>query len=155
MRAVARIARLARRLVAYRDGSVSVELALVSSFFFALLVGVADFGTALNQGARLESAAHAGAVYAASSPSAFDDATGIRDAALADAGGDPEALTVSNELFCQCGGVAGSCSATCASGDEPNKYVRVTITLEHEAMFAYPFISDPWVLSRAATMRVE
>lgn len=154
MRNVIRMAGPARTLARTEVGSVSVELALISSFFFALLVGVADFGMALNERGRLESAAHAGALYGATSIAASSDTTGIDAAVRADAG-DDGAPTVTSEQFCQCSGAAASCGGTCASGDEPRMYVRVTVRLEHATMFDYPFIPDPWILTHAATMRVR
>lgn len=158
MRRFGHIARRGGLLAKAERGSVSVELAFALTFFFALLVGVAEFGLALNERGRLESAAHAGAVYAAVSETNAEDETGIADAALADADDDGSAVQVSSDRFCQCAdGNSAPCSGTspCTGGAEPRMYVTVTAQLEREPLFRYPFIPDPWILTHEATIRVR
>jgi hypothetical protein len=68
------------RLRRRRAGTAAVEFALLAPLFFALLIGMADYGLALDQRLKLQTAARAGAQFAINAPT---DTTGIENAVRA------------------------------------------------------------------------
>lgn len=94
-----------RRLWRGRGTGVSaLEFALSAPLVFFVMIGIADFGNALQQSIRLEGAARAGAQVALASP--YDSAA-IRAASMANLagwrlvseGGD---VTFASQNWCQC-----------------------------------------------------
>lgn len=130
--------RLGRRAVS------ALEFAIVAPLLVVLMVAASDFGSALQQATRLETAARAGAQYALGFPT---NQAGIEDATRA--GLPPEwqaGTTVAAQ--CRCGAVVQACSAAC-TGE-----FRVTITTRRafEPLF---FFILPNELAGDATVRIR
>ncbi len=149
-----------RRRVDMRDdrwsaGNATVELALIVPILVALFVGVWDFGRALNQTARLASAAYAGAQYGALSSAHANDTAGIRQAARVDAVDVTGVLEITPISFSQCpSGAQAAFDGTCGAAGEPRLFLRVEVTESFQTLFPYPFVSNPITLRRRAELRV-
>ncbi|HLI13336.1 MAG TPA: TadE/TadG family type IV pilus assembly protein [Alphaproteobacteria bacterium] len=137
-------------------GTAIVELALVAPVLTLLMCGTWDFGNALFQAERLQSAAKAGAQYGIQSPTTATDYAGMISAARNDASDTSNSLTVTAAQVCQCpGGTAVSCSGTCAGNAAPNIYVQVKVSESYSTLFSYPFIGNPLSLSSQVMMRSQ
>ncbi len=120
-----------------------------------LFTGVWDFGRALNETARLASAAHAGALYGARSAAYAGDTDGIVQAARNDAVDTTNALVVVAQQVCKCpSGEETDCNGSCGAGGAVQMFVQVQVTNSFSTWFAYPFVSNPMTLSKQATWRV-
>ncbi|WP_170984976.1 TadE/TadG family type IV pilus assembly protein [Roseomonas sp. AR75] len=136
-----RLARIRRRA-----GTASIELALLVPVLAAVLVGMFDWGMAIDQRLRLQSAARAGAQQALRTPG---DRTAIAAAVLA-AAPDFAALSVTpSPVWCECAKAATSCSTDCDGG--LSRYVRVTVS--------HPFSpltpAGPTSVSANVTLRLD
>ncbi len=135
-------------------GAISAELALVAPVLILLFMGMWDFGRALNESARLASAANAGAQYAAQGLVYAEATFEIDQAVRYDAEDSSSALTVDVVLTCQCpSGGSVECSGSCATG-ALQTFVQVQVTESFSTWFTYPFVSNPMTLSKQATWRV-
>lgn len=136
-------------------GSVAVEMAVATPVLLVLMMGAWDFGRAMQQRARLESAANAGVMYGARSTARSVDAAGITNAVRADANDTKNALTIASSAYCACtGGAQVACSASCGS-ETPRYYVAVTVQSHFDTMFPYPFVPTSYTLKGDATMRAQ
>ena len=137
-------------------GGSQVELALIAPLLIGLLVGIWDFGTALQERSRVVSAARAGLEYAVGHPDDVDDEAAIATAVRADAGADGEALGIASRRYCQCAdGSTVACNGTCNAGAAPRKYVRIEVRRDYRTLLPYPFVKNPIGLTEIATMRVQ
>jgi len=132
--------RLGRRAVS------ALEFAVVAPLLVLLMVAASDFGSALQQATRLETAARSGAQYALAFPS---DAAGLTAATV-------EALPTvwqdgaTNVLQqCTCDGFAlGACTSNCAG--------ELVITVTTRRAFApVLFFALPTELAGNATVRIR
>lgn len=143
-----------------RRGAVAVELALLAPVLAFMLVGAIDFGNYIYQRMQLKNASRAGAQYAIQSSSdPFDNAAidaVVRAASNIDAG-----ASVTSGAFCGC--VDGSesapdslgvCSGTCAGGEFPALFVRVTVSDTFSTLFPYPGIPDTLTLQGQTSLQV-
>ncbi len=154
-----RASRLSRALRGLRSrrGAVAVELALLSPVIMLMIVGAIDYGGALFERMRLESAARAGAQYALQNPGALDNTAAIEQA-VRDASSlvDPLSVSVVPSVFCECpDGTAVACGGTCGGGALLRTFVAVTVTENFSPMFSYPGIASPITLTGRATIRVQ
>ena len=137
-------------------GVASVELALLAPMLILLFTGVWDFGRALNESARLASAAHAGALYGTQSAAFAGDTDGIVQAVRNDAADTTNALQVVAQQVCQCpSGGEIDCTGSCGAGGAVRLFVQVQVTDSFQTLFPYPFVSNPMTLSKQATWRVN
>ena len=149
-----------RRRVDMRDdrwsaGNATVEFALIVPILIALFIGVWDFGRALNETARLASAAYAGAQYGALSGAHATDTAGIRQAARVDAVDVTGVLEITSAPYCRCpSGAQPACDGTCGAAGQPRMFLRVEATESFQTLFPYPFVSNPITLRRQAELRV-
>lgn len=129
------------------EGSALVELALSLPMLCLMLLGGAEFAKLGYASIEVSNAAHAGAVYAATSVGAVTDTTGIGNAATADSGnmGGADAVSVTSvTISCVCSNTAftpSSCSdnSTCSSN---NTAMITTVTVTTQATYA-PLIRIP------------
>lgn len=136
-------------------GTVAVEMAVATPVLLLLMMGAWDFGRAMQQRARLESAASAGVMYGARSTARAADTTGITNAVRADANDTTNALTVSSSSYCACtGGAQVACSGSCGTA-APRYYVAVTVQSHFDTLFPYPFVPTSYTLVGNATMRAQ
>lgn len=142
---------LMAKLWACRSGAAAVEMALVAPFLIAALLGVADFGLAVNERIRLSSAARAGAQTAMTDPANTAKIRQAVELATEDLVASRLNVTVSTQ--CGCGdGSAIVCGSTCADGNARN-YVTVQVTEAYPTLFSYPGVGPTVTLSADATLR--
>jgi Flp pilus assembly protein TadG len=129
-----------------RTGTASIELALLVPVLAAVLVGMFDWGIALEQRVRLQSAARAGAQQAQRTPADTIAIAAAVQAALPDF----QALTITpSPVWCECGTAAAACSVSCDAG--LSRFVRVTVS--------HPFSpitpAGPTSVSANVTLRIQ
>ncbi|MFC0408551.1 TadE/TadG family type IV pilus assembly protein [Roseomonas elaeocarpi] len=111
-----------------RRGIAAVEFALVAPVMILLLLGGFDLANAFAQSMRLQSAAQAGAQYAAAYPTADSDIVAAVRANLAGWSN----VTVNNPVrscVCDNGGTVNCSGGSCASGTAlPVLYLTITAT---------------------------
>jgi len=136
-------------------GSVLVEFALVSPLLIIMTCAVCDFARLFNAANLAVGAASAGIEYASISPSNWSDFSDIQTAALNDTGNYAGATaTATNVCYCNIGGSAVSCPASCGSGT-PETYVQVSVTIPFVPVFKYPALPDPLNITQVAMARVQ
>ncbi len=129
-----------------RSGTASIELALLVPVLAAVLVGMFDWGLAIEQRIRLQTAARAGAQQALRTPS---DTAAI-SAAVRAAAPDFSTLSVNaSPVWCECGTTATACGSGCDGGI--SRFVRVSVS--------HPFSpitpAGPTSVSANVTLRLQ
>lgn len=142
-----------RRLVCDQTGASAVEFALVAPMLIALVVGLADFGSALRERMQLTAAAHAGIQYAARNP---DNPGGISSAVNAASSIPSARLTVSTTTACECAdGSAVACAGGACPAGSARTYVTVAVSESYPLLFDYPGLGTSISLSAQASQRIE
>lgn len=144
------------RLLSCASGSMVLELAFILPLLVVALMGLWDFGRALQENSRLVKAADAGLQYGTRSPASAADSAGIARAARAGAEDTTGALTVTAEQVCECAnGAALTCGDPCANGERPQIYLEVRARSDFEPLFPYPLVSRPLPLVQTLRGRVQ
>jgi Flp pilus assembly protein TadG len=103
-----------------RAGTATVEFAIVAPVLLMIVLGLMDWGLALEQRLRLQTAVRAGAQFALTAPT---DTAGIT-AAIRAAAPDLASLSAnSSGVWCECAGTAMSCTGSCLPGLQ--RFLRV------------------------------
>lgn len=148
-----------RRIRRAEDGAAATELALLSPFLIAGLVGLMDFGIAMGVRLQLQKAAHIAemaAVEVGENPASINSyllAAGLDEDILNDG---TFAVTVTS--FCTCGNstdTEADCSDWCSTNVPPGNFLRITITINHETMFDWPGVNNPLVISTTQVVQVH
>lgn len=138
-----------------RAGSAAIEAALILPILLLLATGLFDLGFAAYESMQVKSAADAGAEYAAKNPW---DATKIGAAVVSATGGSVISANPVPAKFCACPGtgtlITVSCAGTCANGDTPSLYARVSAQKLHSPLLSYPGLVNPLTLSAQAVVRI-
>jgi Flp pilus assembly protein TadG len=146
------LSRRVRRLRGDERGVVAIEHALVVPFLLLLLSGSIDLGYALKQSSSLSGAARAGVQYGMRFPS---DSDGIKDVVKKAVSYDPDSLTISTALTCECeDGTALACTDTC-SGATPITYLTVTVSKTYSSPLPTAMMLGLTTLSGSAVMRAN
>ena len=130
-------------------GVSALEFALSAPLVLFVMLGIADFGNALQQSIRLEGAARAGAQIALASP--YDTAA-IRTATMANLAGwqlaaDGGDVTFATQNWCQCAtdpiNPANAFSCTNYHGNCPDvaHLASVTVSRPYQALLLVPLSS--------------
>jgi Flp pilus assembly protein TadG len=128
-----------------RSGVSSIEFALLMPIMLAMLVGLLDWGLAIDQRIQLQTAVRAGAQYALRNPTDTAGITAAVRAAAAD-----RTLTVGDPvIFCECNGGAASCTATCDSG------LQRFLSVSANQVFVPLTPAGPTSVSADVTLRVQ
>jgi Flp pilus assembly protein TadG len=144
-----------------QDGQAILEVALLTPFLLALLVGVVEIGRYAYIGILIGNAARAGAAYGAQTTLTAGNQSEITAAANKDyqSNGNVGTLAVSSAYVCTCdsggsGGQLGGCPTACASGHQVVS-LQVTATGTFNPLFHGAFgIPQVTTMSRTATMRI-
>ena len=136
-------------------GAVAVELAMVAPIMILMLMGAIDFGGAIFERMRLESAARAGAQYALRTTFSTEDVAGIEASVGQATGLDMEDVSVSAEISCECAGAAATCGQPCSGTAQPSTYVTVSLTKPYQTLFPYPGIPNPLTLVGQTMIRIQ
>lgn len=135
-----------------RAGNVLVEFALLLPVAAVLLLGLFDYGRAVNERMALQSAARAGGEYAMRN---FSDTAGITQAVQAASGLESQTLSVTTTQFCECpDGTSVACGGTCATG-EFLAFVSVTVTKPFGTMLPGSVVGNGELLSGSAVLRIR
>jgi Flp pilus assembly protein TadG len=129
-----------------RRGTASIELALLVPLIAAVLVGMFDWGMAIEQRIRLQTAARAGAQQAMRTPG---DAAAITTATRAAA---PEltAMTVTpSQIWCECNNSPLACTSTCNTGMQ--RFIRVAASHPYSPITP----AGPTSVSANVTLRLQ
>ncbi len=114
--------------------------------FVAILIGVADWGLAMDRRLQLQTAVRAGAQHAMRAPS---DGAGILAAVRAAAPDLGNLNVTSSGLYCECGSTATACTNSCDSGMQ--RFVRVAAVLPYT-----PFSpAGPTSVAANVTLRIQ
>lgn len=133
-----------------------LELAFVLPVLLLALMGMWDFGRALQANNRLIAAARAGMQYGMRDAATALDSTGIARAVRADAEDTQNRLSVSSSRSCECpNGAAVTCGAACPGGGEPRVFVEINVGDGFVPTFPYPMIARPFPLSTQVRARVQ
>lgn len=139
-----------------RRGSAAVEAALILPVLLLMLTALYDLGFTAFEAMQVQSAADAGAQYAAGS--GWDPAA-ITNAVTSATGGSNITATPAPSRFCACsaGGtlVDIACTATCPGGDAPGVYALVSAQKVHSTVLPYPTLPQPRILTGRAITRLE
>lgn len=129
-----------------RRGTAALELAVLAPIAAALLVGSVEWGMALEQRIRLQTAVRAGAQVAMRTPAATADIVRAVEQAAPDF---PSLAVSSTGIWCECARVATTCTATCGAPME--RFLRV------EASHPYNRLTPagPTRISANVTLRLQ
>jgi len=142
-----------RSLAACRAGVAALELALILPVAVLVFAGCADYGLMVRNANALQTAARAGAAYAAEYSS---DVAGITQAAGSAAALDATTLAVAATNFCGCSdGGAAACSAACPDGGPTRSYVSVSVTQPYTPVTPFAGLVLPPALTAQVTLRTK
>lgn len=142
-----------KHFIQNKRGVSTVEFALVAPMLIAAMVGVADFGLAVNEKMRLVSAARAGAQAGFSNSG---NQAAMQAAVLAASGLNASSVTVNSATICGCAdGSTLVCTATCADGSNLRTYVTVTVTELYSLLLSYPGFPSQQSFSATSTLRIN
>jgi uncharacterized membrane protein len=138
-----------------RAGLAAVEAALILPVLLLLATGLFDLGFAAYEAMQVQSAADAGAHYASKNTW---DTTAITTAVTSATGGSGITANPAPAQFCACpaGGTLTtvSCASTCANGDPPSLYGRVSAQKLHSSALSFPGLPTPLTLKADAVVRL-
>jgi len=149
-----KIARIARQ----QQGGSLLEIAFLMPVFMLMLIGAAEIGRVAYYAIEVNSAARAGASYAAQTHTTAADTTNIALAASTDATNVGGVVTqVSSSCTCTSGTTISCSSAisSCASPYRIVEVVQVKTSATISPMFNYPGLPTSYALNGAATVRVR
>lgn len=131
-------------------GNIAIEFALVLPVLLLLLSGVMNFGLILANKNQLNGVVSTGMLYAfgnSSVPAAVKLAMDNSTTNLSP-------LTTTATTFCQClDGTKPLCTATCADGSTPAKYVTVTAQSQVDLIALDFVLTNPFVTNAQGTIR--
>lgn len=134
-------------------GGAAVELAVVFPVLVLLFIGAVDYGRLFYTSIAVANAARAGAEWGARDTENGDIAK-INVFAQAD-GNEAGTLTLNSRKYCECAGVAGSCTAACAGGAAPEVFFEVIASRSVAMSLPYPGLPNAITVSRKATFRAQ
>lgn len=149
--------RAARALVAARDGSLGVEMALVAPIAILLIAFAVDSGRLLSDWTELRGAARAGADFAIRYPS---DMEGVRRAVIGAADIDMTAASVATAVICECPASDNvstapiDCSGICPTGSL-RSYVSVGVSQPFAPIFPHHASILPDRVGAQAVIRAQ
>ena len=139
-----------------RRASMTLELAFVLPVLLLAMMGLWDFGRALQEKYRLVNAARAGLQFGMRDPIAAADTAGIARAVRTDAADTANALSVSSQRNCDCpNGTVIACNASCTGGAQPLTYLQINVGAAFNPTFPYPMITRPYPLSYQIKGRIQ
>jgi Flp pilus assembly protein TadG len=158
-----------------QSGQALIELAFVVPLLLTLVLGVIEIGRYAYIAILIGNAAHAGAKYGAQGHQQSDDTAGIQNAAQYDFSGALDDTTNTNGLVgsqlkvtsfttCGCDSAGTVTTAGCTTDTNLSAgtcvigrwvvVVTVTASGKFDALFKYPGIPTPLIISRTASMPV-
>jgi Flp pilus assembly protein TadG len=137
-------------------GVAAIEFALLAPLLLLMLVALVEIGLTCYQAMQVQSAAEAGALYAAKYGW---DAAGIQAAVVNATAATGLTATPAPLTYCGCPQATGittaSCGSTCTGGSAPGQYVEVHASVTHLMILPYPGIPSPLVLQGTSIQRLN
>ena len=154
-----RLTRSIKRLIAARDGTAVVEMALVLPMIVGMIIGMTDLGMGAYTEMQVQNAAQAGAEYATR--------VGYNSVGITAAVTNATSLSgvTANPVPSQsCGCAQGTtvtlfntvppCAQVCPSGTV-GTYVTVNAQASFTTLFSYPGLSSPMTLTASSVVRIK
>lgn len=135
-------------------GSALVEFCLFLPTLVFLLLGVADFGLALQQSMVAVDAAHAGALWATQASSTATNSDLIAATTAVSGGQVTVDGTTSFVYACSVSGTKSTTQPTCSSGSLMT-WAQVNTHITLPALFGYPGLPGSFTLNGSSTIRVR
>lgn len=174
IRRMAKSAGLAERLTVLRrlhkdeDGVSAIEFGMLAPVLILLILGLFDFGMAINRTMTLDTAANLAAKYAIMDSFDVDGIEAAVESHLANnpnpravpmsVGGTPvDTPIVEARDYCQCAESTSEvlCTTTCADGDPAMRFVELSIVENHELLFDYRVLPREIPLSTTTVVRAR
>jgi Flp pilus assembly protein TadG len=144
------------RWVGGQRGSAAVEAALILPVLLLLMTGIFELGFAAYESMQVQSAADAGAQYAARNAW---DAAKISAAVTGATAASGIVATPPPSQFCACptGGTLATvaCANLCPNGTTPSRYALVSARMTHSTIMSYPGLPEPLVLAAQSIVRIQ
>jgi len=146
----------ARRVRRERRANAAIEMALIAPALVVLLIGLADYGTAIHRRMQVQNAAQAGADFAMRN--------GFNSVAIVSAVTNASSFvglsaTPAPAEICGCASAsivtAATCGSTCAGGQAAGTYVTVSATGTHTTILPYPGIPNSFTFVASSTARTR
>lgn len=138
------------------SGTAAIEFGLAIPLLLIMLMGIVELGCAMYESMQVHNSVEVGALYAAQSGG---DLAGTATAVVNATGTQGITAAPAPVQFCGCpsdsGIVTSSCSATCANGNTPGTYVRVSASLAHQTILPYPGLPLPTTMTAQSTIRLN
>jgi Flp pilus assembly protein TadG len=138
------------------SGTAAIEAAIILPVLLTLATALFDLGFAGYESMQVQSAADAGAKYAAANAW---NVTQISAAVTGATGGSEITATPAPSQFCACptGGTLANiaCGQKCANGTTPSLYALVSAQKAHTTVLPYPILAQPLTLTGQAITRIQ
>ena len=155
-RVLQRIADNALNLSRRDDGAAAIEFAFVATILIMLLLVATDLSLGYYSFTQVQSAAQAGAQYAAVHGY---DSTKITSAITNATGASGLTATPAPTTFCGCAGTAGvtatACNATCPDTSGAGTYVKVSAARTYTPLLGYPGFPTTYAQTSSSTVRIK
>lgn len=140
-----------------RHGGATVEVALALPVLILLALGAVTWGDTIIRNTQLANAVRSGAQYAVVRKPVGGDVSDIIAAVNNTAPVDKTGTrTVSVNLFCRCpDGTSVDCTGACASGDDRQAYISVTLNEQYPRIVPLPGTARRVDLTQEATVRLN
>lgn len=145
------------RFTRAKDGSVSVELALVASFLFVpLLLGVWDVAQIAFGQAQVQEALQDAVTYVAAGNTGTSGITAAAQAAYG------SSISVSTSTVCYCVQTSttnptapstATCGGSCSSGNDLEQFMSITVSKTVSIPFTVPYLGSSVTVSSVGKVR--
>lgn len=137
-------------------GAMGIELALILPALALCVVCVADLGVGIYRKMQVQTAAQAGATYAAAHGY---DQKGTANAILSATTYSGVSASPQPQLYCGCasatGVVAAACGSTCASGSAAGQFVQASASATYQTILTYPVLPKSFAFTAQSTVRIK
>lgn len=141
-----------------RRGNAIVEAAIAFPLLFLMMLGASDFARVLHHAVTVDTAANAGAFYAAQS-NIFSGHTDDGELVAKSDAKDVKGVTAEGDRFCNCPG--SSTPVDCVTGScpgpylYPRVYVRMKVRHTFDTLVPHPYLPETTNVARDAVFRVQ
>lgn len=158
-RSIAELGRSLRRFVSGEsnaDGSSAIEFSIVAPLFIAATVCAVDIGMVSYRKLQVQSAAQAGAQYAARNGYNADNISNAITNATSYSG---ISASPAPTQFCGCASASGisaaACGSQCPDATPAGTYVTASAQSTYTTFLPYPMIQNSYALNAQSTVRIQ
>jgi Flp pilus assembly protein TadG len=138
------------------EASAATEFGMIASVLMLMFIGAIDLGAGFYRYLQVESAAGAGARYAALND--FNSST-IASAILNATANSGISASPAPSQFCGCPTSSGistvSCGSTCTGGGTAGTYATASAQANYSPIISYPLLPKTFIFSAKATIRTQ